>query len=206
MATTAQTLANHTNAQSSTGPRTEEGKTISSRNNFRHGLTGSQILIAGEDPQEWQSMRDGFFQEHQPSTITETALVNSMAEHYWFTRRAVRLQTEAFASEGIDEKKLSLYLRYQTTHERAFHKCLTDLLKLRAAMARELIGFESQKQKEALNEAKIRSLDAKTRWTEIESDIKQTIEAPLPGNFRIPFDKMKPVIQAAVRDSIRDEI
>jgi hypothetical protein len=202
MATTAQTIANQTNAQSSTGPVTEEGKRISSRNNFRHGLTGSQLLIPGEDPEEWHSMRDAFFQEHQPSTITETALVNSMAEHHWFTRRAVRLQTEAFTTDGVDEKKLSLYLRYQTTHERAFHKCLTDLLKLRAAMAKGLIGFESQKQKEALNEAKIRSLDAKTRWTEIESDIKQTIEAAMPGNCRIPFEKMKPVIQAALREAI----
>jgi hypothetical protein len=31
-----------------------------------------------------------------------------------------------------DQKQLALYLRYQTTNERAFHKCLNDLLKLRA--------------------------------------------------------------------------
>jgi hypothetical protein len=206
MSSDAQIAANQINAQSSTGPRTEEGKEVSSRNNLRHGLASSQLLIAGEDPEEWQAMYDGFFQDHKPSNTTEAALVKSMAQHHWFAQRAVRLQTEAFSANGVNERKLAVYLRYQTTHERAFHKCLSDLLKLRATMAKELIGFESQKQKEALNEAKIRSLDAKTRWTEIESDIKQTIEAPLPGNFRIPFDKMKPVIQAAVRDSIRDEM
>jgi hypothetical protein len=92
-------------------------------------------------------------------------------------------------------------MRYQTTHERAFHKCLQDLLKMRKQMAKELIGFESQKQQQALNEAKIRALDAKSRWTEIESDIKQTIEAPMPGNIRLPFDSLKTVISAALREA-----
>jgi hypothetical protein len=38
---------------------------------------------------------------------------------------------------------------------------LNDLLKLRAERRREQIGFESQKQKEALNQAKIRSLNSR---------------------------------------------
>jgi len=36
-----------------------------------------------------------------------------------------------------------------TTNERAFHKCLNDLLRLRAEKRKQQIGFESQKQKEA---------------------------------------------------------
>jgi hypothetical protein len=157
MSSDAQIAANQINAQSSTGPRTEEGKRNSSQNNFRHGLASGQILIPGEDPAEFEELRSGFFQEHQPATTTEIALVNGMAQHHWFTQRAMRLQNEHITNHT----KLALYLRYQTTHERAFHKCLSDLLKLRKQMAQELIGFESQKQKQALNEAKIRSLDAR---------------------------------------------
>ncbi|MGI8959895.1 MAG: hypothetical protein ACR2IV_09075, partial [Bryobacteraceae bacterium] len=43
----------------------------------------------------------------------------------------------------------ALYLRYQTTNERAFHKCLNDLLKLRAETRKQEIGFESQTHKQA---------------------------------------------------------
>ena len=146
-------------------------------------------------------MRAGFFDEHKPCTYTETALLTGMVEHLWISRRAIRLQTEAFRPEGLDVKKLALFMRYQATHERAFHKCLQDLLKMRKQMAKELIGFESQKQQQALNEAKIRSLNAKSSWTEIESDIKQTIEAPMPGNIRLPFDSLKKVISSALREA-----
>jgi hypothetical protein len=201
MATTAQIAANQINAQSSKGPTSKEGLQISSRNNFRHGLASGQVLVEGEDPADYEDMRTGFFEEHKPCTYTETALITGMVEHLWIARRAIRLQTEAFTPEGLDVKKLALFMRYQTTHERAFHKCLQDLLKMRKQMAQELIGFESQKQQQALNEAKIRSLDAKSRWTEIESDIKQTIEAPMPGNIRLPFDSLKTVISAALREA-----
>jgi hypothetical protein len=201
MATTAQIAANQINAQSSTGPRTEAGKQTSSQNNFRHGLASGQILIEGEDPAEYEALRAGFFTEYKPSTFTETALVTSMVEHLWVSRRAIRLQTEAFTAEGVDAKKLALFMRYQTAHQRAFHKCLQELLKMRKQMAQELIGFESQKQKEALTGAKIRSLNAKARWTEIESDIKQTIEAPMPGNIRPPFDSLKAAISSALREA-----
>jgi hypothetical protein len=40
-----------------------------------------------------------------------------------------------------------LYLRYQATYERAFHRSLNQLLKLRAEKRKEEIGFESQTRK-----------------------------------------------------------
>jgi hypothetical protein len=42
----------------------------------------------------------------------------------------------------------SLYLRYQTTHTRAFHKCLNDLVKLRAERRKTENGFEAQTRKQ----------------------------------------------------------
>jgi hypothetical protein len=48
-----------------------------------------------------------------------------------------------------DEKQLALYIRYQTTNERIFQKCLSEFLKLRAEKRKAEIGFESQQQKQA---------------------------------------------------------
>jgi hypothetical protein len=200
MASTAQITANQINSQSSTGPRTEVSKETSSRNNFRHGLASNQILIPGEDPAEFETMREGFVADQKPVGIIEAALVNNMANHYWLAQRAIRLQTAAFTDTGVDEKKLALYLRYQSTHDRAFHKCLNDLAKLRAERRRAQIGFESQKQKEALNNARIRSLNARAESHEIDTEIRTCIDAPLPGHTRIPFDALKDVISAAVRE------
>lgn len=45
------------------------------------------------------------------------------------------------------DKQLALYLRYQSTHDRAFHKSLSDLLKRRAEKHKAEIGFVSQQAK-----------------------------------------------------------
>jgi hypothetical protein len=91
-------------------------------------------------------------EEHKPSGITETILVDKMAQAFWLTKRAVVLQHITFNHElpgCSNPKRLALYLRYETTHDRIFHKCLNELLKLRAEKRKQEIGFESQQQKKA---------------------------------------------------------
>jgi hypothetical protein len=149
MSTQAQIAANQANAQLSTGPKTEEGKAASSRNHLSHGLTyrgGMFILLPWEDAREYDQLVVDLKSEHRPTSRTEMILVERMAQHHWLRDRAGLLQSNCFAEDGsVDEKRLALYLRYQTTHERAFHQCLNDLLKLRAEKRKADIGFESQK-------------------------------------------------------------
>jgi hypothetical protein len=154
MSTPTQISANQSNAQHSTGPKTEAGKGASSMNNFRHGLAGSFMILDWEKREEFDELFENLRAEHQPAAPTEALLVESMAQHYWLKQRALRLQHTTFTlgddtSSSEKHKLLALYLRYQTTHERAFHKCLNQLLKLRAEKRKQEIGFESQKQKQA---------------------------------------------------------
>jgi hypothetical protein len=81
-----------------------------------------------------------------------------MAQHRWLLDRATRLQETCFDPETgqiTDQKLFSLYLRYATTHERAFHKCLSTLLTNRIQEEKSQIGFESQKRKTDLHELKL---------------------------------------------------
>jgi hypothetical protein len=50
-------------------------------------------------------------------------------------------------AEITDQKLFSLYLRYAITQERAVHKCLTDLLKLRSTRQKIEFGSESEKRR-----------------------------------------------------------
>jgi hypothetical protein len=150
--TPAQITANQSNAQQSTGPKTPEGKAISARNNFRHGFTGEFTVLPWEDQSEYDGLMDALRDEHKPSCLTERILVDKMAQALWLTKRALMLQHVTFNHEVPtcdDEKQLALYIRYQTTHERNFHKCLNDLLRVRAEKRKQQIGFESQKHQEA---------------------------------------------------------
>ncbi len=139
MSTAAQFAANQANAQLSTGPKTQEGKAASSLNNFRHGCTGRFMLLPQEDVREFQALQEALNREHQPATPTEVLLVERMVEHFWLSQRAMRFQSFAFEDGyvNVDESRLALFMRYQATHERAFHKCLADLQKLRAEQRKE---------------------------------------------------------------------
>jgi hypothetical protein len=152
MISSAQLAANQANAQRSTGPKTAQGKAISARNNFRHGFSGAFTVLPWESQDEFEMLLGGLRDEHRPSGLTEMILVDKMAQALWLSKRTLMLQHVTFNHElpvCDDPKQLALYLRYQTTNERAFHKCLNDLLKLRAAKRKQEIGFESQKQKQA---------------------------------------------------------
>jgi len=154
MSTQAQIAANQANAQLSTGPKSEAGR-AAARNNFRHGLTPSSEfwVLPSESQTQFLRLLAEFQQEHQPTTPTEEALVQAMAEHHWLRHRAMRLEESCFdytTGQIIDERKLALYLRYQTTHERAFHKALNDLLKIRVEKRKAEIGFERQEQARAI--------------------------------------------------------
>ena len=152
MSTESQIEANRENAKLSCGPKTEAGKAISALNSTRHGLAGDFRVLSCESQEEFDQLLATLREEHKPETFTESTLVEDMAQHHWLRRRALNLESSCYDPETgqiTNEKQLALYLRYQTTHERGFHKCLNDLLKLRAEKRKSEIGFESQRRKEA---------------------------------------------------------
>ena len=209
MSTPAQIAANQTNARLSTGPSTEAGKAVSCLNRLRHGLTGHFRVLPSEDESRYVTLLQDLRQEHQPATLTEEMLVEKMAQHYWIGQRA-QTWADRYLEAG-DEKQFALYLRYQTTHERALHKALNDLLKFRKEKRQAEIGFESQRRKQEqqaagesrqqeLHEARIRSLNAKSSHAELETELKSYIQAPLPGNQPIPYELMRDIFQNAAAE------
>jgi hypothetical protein len=159
----AQLSANQANAQLSSGPSTPEGKAISSQNNFRHGLTqndGDLILLEGESQEAYAKSLAGFQKEWKPSTATEHDLVERLVTRQWLRRRAMKLQKQFLAPDGTitNEKQYALYHRYETQHERAYNKALSDLIRLRSLHLREQNGFESQKRKDEIHAFKIKAL------------------------------------------------
>ena len=150
MSTEAQISANQANSQNSTGPKTEAGKAASSQNSWKHGLTvGVFRVLATEDQFNYDLLRQQLLAEHEPTTTTEAILVERMAQHHWMRTRAINYQTACLEEEnGLDAARFNLFLRYEGQQERAFHKCLADLLKLRAEKQKAEIGFASHTRKQ----------------------------------------------------------
>jgi hypothetical protein len=145
MASPAQLLANRENAQLSTGPRTEAGKEASSRNSTRHGLTGTQIVMPGEDASAYEELRQGLHLSYDPANDAERILVDQIAANAWRLLRAQRIETAFLAklAEGSDNpdaaiaaaflerpKDLARMQRYVTAANNAYYKAMSELAKL----------------------------------------------------------------------------
>ena len=125
----------------------------------------------------------------------------------------------------VDPKHLTLYLRYQTTHDRAFQRCIRELRAIKNQRRSEQIGFESQKRaaaeeyrrdnhelrrqeehlrRQEMHEARLSDINTRTQGRAIDNDIRQTIDAPLPGHMRVPFDTMKDAFRFAVHEVNRN--
>lgn len=155
MPTSAQIAANQANAQKSTAPLSDAAKAISSQNRRVHGLAiGSQfIVLPCENQADFERLLSDLDHAFDPANAVEALLVKCMAEHQWLRDRATRLQESCFDQQTgdiVDNETFSNYLRYYTTHDRAFHKCLNDLLKIREEQKLK-IGFEREKREEELH-------------------------------------------------------
>jgi hypothetical protein len=97
MPTDKQLEANRENAQRSTGPRTEDGKTRSSMNAVKTGLTGRTVLLPSEDAVAYQQFVQRLIEQLRPSGDDERLLVQSIADTEWRLLRIPSLESGIYA-------------------------------------------------------------------------------------------------------------
>src|SRR5262245_46712658 len=98
MTTLAKIEANQRNGQSSTGPKTAEGKAIVSRNATKHGIFASVPVIPGECPQAWEAHRSGVVESLAPVGLLEVNLAERAALLLWRLQRLARYEVESVAA------------------------------------------------------------------------------------------------------------
>jgi hypothetical protein len=150
----AQLEANRANARLSTGPRTEAGKSASSRNAVKHGFLAT-VLPA--EQQDYRDLLDDLVVDLQPASLIQRLIVEEVALAYIRLRRIhaaemvqmeprnVRCETwngkereiEIERTSGqspqdlLRDKQAHLVLRYETTIERHIQRCLTRLKEMK---------------------------------------------------------------------------
>lgn len=167
---------NKQNAQHSTGPQSAEGKAISSQNARTHGLTSKQVLLTGEDPSEYERHRSGLHLDFKPATLTESMLVDDVAQSWWRRQRAYSIETAFIASrvrqltdadkklspadaqariftDPVEISRVRLVMRYVTSAERAYNRALSTLMKLQAERKTEEKRVAAQAQKQAVSKS-----------------------------------------------------
>jgi hypothetical protein len=152
MATTAPINANRENSKKSTGPRSPQGKAISSRNSLVHGMTSGKFLPPGGDPNEFFQLLAQFRERFQPCDAVEDALVERLAAaefkmrsvryldaglfHYQseanimpdkFQRGGTNPMAWAFDFDAANSNTFSKLIRYEGFLQHEFSRALRDL-------------------------------------------------------------------------------
>lgn len=93
-------MTKRSNSNRSGGPRSAEGKMVAARNSTRLGVYAAQIILPGENPEEFAELEAQFLDDFQPQGVTEAALVRDLAVITW---KKMRL-------EGVEHRQMMDYL------------------------------------------------------------------------------------------------
>jgi hypothetical protein len=149
MPTPRQIEANRLNAQKSTGPRTPEGKAVSSQNALKSGLDAESQFVYGESREDFAALQREYFDRFQPRTPEERFQVDTLIRNEWTLRRLFRAEshlweyhtTRADRSEGTP-LGAALMEAHQVFHrlqrrislvERSYKEAFAELQRLQCA-------------------------------------------------------------------------
>ncbi len=160
-----QLAANRNNAQKSSGPKSADGKSNSSRNNLRHGLTGHISLLPTEDSEAHDTFCNELIDSFSPETPMESQLAHSIAEDSWRLNRARAIENNMFAlGHGHERREARIALAdAQTflTQANAFNllsiyeQRINRNLQRNMKLLRELQAERKAHHDEAMEEAKL---------------------------------------------------
>jgi hypothetical protein len=157
--------ANRRNAQKSTGPKTAEGKSNSSRNNLRHGLTGQISLLPTEDREAHDAFCNELIDSFNPQTPMEIQLAQSVAEDNWRLNRARAIENNMFAlAHGHERREARIALADAETFQTQanafnllslYEQRINRNLQRNMKLLRELQAERKAQHKQAMEEAKL---------------------------------------------------
>ena len=133
MATLKQFEANRRNAQTSTGPKTPEGKAAVSMNALRHGLRARTVVLPGENPEEFKQLCDDLEVEWRPQSRTEQFYVEQMAVSQWKLTRLEVVEVNIFKDTDAPGKQLPMLDRLWQAEcrlERSYSRAQRELERL----------------------------------------------------------------------------
>jgi len=96
MSSDRQIEANRRNAKLSTGPRTADGKARVALNALKHGLTGKQVVLPNENPEDYDTFRADLLDAMDPHGALEGMLAESIVIAEWRLRRAPLMEAALY--------------------------------------------------------------------------------------------------------------
>ena len=109
MVSNKQLEANRRNAELSTGPVTDEGKAIVSKNRVSHGVLSRDVVLPGmeqfENVEDFKQLKELLEEYWQPEGVMEESLCEDLAIQWWRMRRLYRHESGSLKEQHENIKK-----------------------------------------------------------------------------------------------------
>jgi hypothetical protein len=141
MSSPQQITANQANAQFSTGPRTEAGKTASAQNSLKHGLSAKYVPLSPEERPLFERLEADLRSQINPQGAIQEILFRDLTAAAWKLNiidhllASFNMTTAMFLADEIPDRVRKL-LRHKADQNRAFHRAYRLLQELQTAAAR----------------------------------------------------------------------
>jgi hypothetical protein len=136
------TERNRQNAQSSTGPKTEEGKARSSQNSLVHGFYSKSALLPTENAAEYAAHQEAYLADLKPQGAVQADLALIVSDNMWCLRRSRAL--ESAQSHSVDD---CIYMARKTNAPILYDRVVDQ------TRALESIGRHQQRMQNAMLKA-----------------------------------------------------
>ena len=142
MATAAQALAKHQNAQHSTGPKTEAGKAKSAANSTRHSLTARGLIVPVGLESAFADFEQALRINLVPNGGFEEIIFQRILECGWnlercrlaqarlFEEQSPDLSIDPLLADGQNEAKFARIDKYARQYENSMFKAMRELGKI----------------------------------------------------------------------------
>ncbi len=212
----------------STGPRTPEGKAISSGNARTHGCCSRQIIIKGESQDDYDRLCATWFKKYGPIPLIDPevfnieadeillALIQNAADNQWLLFRAQRRfdeiewQIDGFHAASWPPEytqRFSLFQRDLRTAERAFYKAMQVLEKY----CKDHVTLDQRtaehKSRLELTAAKVENVKAHTAKTKGAGELQKILLAEVSGSHNYSGSSASPTanLRKKVADVLNDK-
>lgn len=154
MPTQAQQSANALNSSMSLGPTTDAGKRRASRKWAKRHPTAKQLVVAGEDPEDYADLDDGLNPPWTPANRQESLLVGLIVQNAWRLMRVRRLESAMFKKmmPSLEPRRPAIpgttQLKVPANHDQAMLRAMAETTKLGKQKTIQGIGSVSQNRKQ----------------------------------------------------------
>ncbi|MDB2613789.1 hypothetical protein N9Y92_01360 [Chlamydiales bacterium] len=148
--------ANRKNAQWSTGPITNEGKAVVSRNATRHGILSAHVRVDDNEHELYLNFHESMQKELDPRGDMEFFLVDRIISTAWRLRRIVHIESLMLkkaqeslygsksykdAFEGNASGHMMVISRYERSLENALFRAIKEFKTLHEEQLLEVVNI-----------------------------------------------------------------